>query len=151
MAFLWILFIFPKTNLGWVPFQIIIYFLIFALITTSLIDLDWKIVPDEVTVPLGILGILVSPFNPFLILPTNGIFIGIQNSLLGGIFGGGLIYTVSIVGKFIFKKDVMGWGDIKLLASYGTILGMGGILLNLLLRCYSGGFSGRWRIDIRKI
>ncbi len=44
-------------------------------------------------------------------------------SFLGAIVGGGLIYAMGMLGDFLFKKESMGGGDVKLLAMIGAFLG----------------------------
>jgi leader peptidase (prepilin peptidase)/N-methyltransferase len=45
------------------------------------------------------------------------------DSLLGILAGGGIILVVGYVGKWVFKKEAMGDGDVKLMAMIGAFLG----------------------------
>ena len=55
------------------------------------------------------------------------------------IVGGGSLYAVASIGKQVWGKDVMGGGDIKLLAALGSILTWKGALVSLLLGSTLGG------------
>ena len=93
-----------------------ILFLSFIII--FFIDLKHYIIPDVLTFPLMTLGFLKS-FDPNIDL----IFPNYINSLIGGIFGYGIIWLIIIFYKQIRKKEGMGMGDAKLLAVVGFWFG----------------------------
>jgi prepilin signal peptidase PulO-like enzyme (type II secretory pathway) len=45
---------------------------------------------------------------------------------------------VAVAGKWMFKKDAMGGGDIKMMAMVGAFLGMPGVLLTVFLGALLG-------------
>lgn len=85
-----------------------------ALLVIFFIDLDFQIIPDRINYPLMIIGLGIS------FLPDG---IGIKNSIIGLLVGGGSLYLVALLGDFLFKKDSMGGGDIKMVAMLGAFLG----------------------------
>jgi len=85
-----------------------------ALIVIIFIDLEFQIIPDMITLPGMVLGLAVS-FAP------GGI--GIVQSALGLVIGGGVLYLIAILGDWLFKKESMGGGDIKMAAMLGAFLG----------------------------
>jgi leader peptidase (prepilin peptidase)/N-methyltransferase len=89
-------------------------FLASALIVIFFIDLDHQIIPDLITLPGMIVGLAVS----FL---SGGI--GIVPALIGLVVGGGSLYLVALLGDWLFKKESMGGGDIKMAAMLGAFLG----------------------------
>ncbi len=91
-----------------------------ALIAICYIDFDFHIIPDSITLPGIILGLATS------LLPAG---IGIVESLIGVVVGGGLLYVVAEIGDRIFKKESMGGGDIKMAAMLGAFLGWKHVLL----------------------
>jgi len=95
---------------------IIILFLSFLII--FFIDLKHYIIPDVLTFPMMALGFLKS-FDPNL----NPIFSNYINSLIGGLFGYGIIWLLIFFYKQIRKKEGMGLGDAKLLAVVGFWFG----------------------------
>ena len=48
---------------------------------------------------------------------------GLLDSFLGILIGGGTLLSVTLLGNFLLKKDSMGGGDIKLIAMIGAFLG----------------------------
>mgnify|MGYP001293641423 FL=1 len=82
------------------------------------IDLEHFIIPNVLTFPMMIVGFLKSfdPNLPFL-------FPNYINSLIGGLFGYGVIWSIINFYKQIRKKEGMGLGDAKLLAVVGFWFG----------------------------
>jgi leader peptidase (prepilin peptidase)/N-methyltransferase len=89
----------------------------------------------------------------FLPLPLRGILIGFatsfvnpnltwQQSGLGILLGGGILYGVAM-GYFIAtKRDGMGGGDIKLLAMIGAFLGWQSLLFIIFFSSLTGSIVG---------
>ena len=82
------------------------------------IDFEHFIIPNVLTFPMMIVGFLKSfdPNLPFL-------FPNYINSLIGGLFGYGVIWSIIYFYKQIRKKEGMGLGDAKLLAVVGFWFG----------------------------
>ena len=86
------------------------------------IDLKHFIIPDAITFPLMALGFIKSfvpnldPIFPYYVL-----------SLIGGIFGYGIIWGIIFFYKQVKKKEGMGLGDAKLLAVIGFWFGLDAI------------------------
>ncbi len=104
-----------------------------ALIIITFIDLKENIIPDVLSLPFLLLGFLMSFFLKNL-SPIN--------SLLGILAGGGVLLLVAILGSFLFKKEAMGGGDIKLAAMVGAFLGWRLTLLSLFLSFFTGAIIG---------
>lgn len=64
------------------------------------------------------------------------------NALTGAAFGFSLLYGIGVIGKVLFGKDAMGFGDVKLFALIGATLGIVGSLLTLFLACLFGVLGG---------
>ena len=110
---------------------LVIYYLFGITITTLLflilglsfiiiffIDLKHYIIPNILTFPLMIIGFIKS-FDPNL----NPIFPNFINSLIGGIFGYFVIWSIIYFYKQVRKKEGMGLGDAKLLSVIGFWFG----------------------------
>ena len=82
------------------------------------IDLKHYIIPNVLTFSLMIIGFLKS-FDPNL----NPIFPNFINSLIGGIFGYLIIWSIIYFYKQIRNKEGMGLGDAKLLSAIGFWFG----------------------------
>jgi leader peptidase (prepilin peptidase) / N-methyltransferase len=116
------------------PFILIIYIaLCCALIISTFIDLESYIIPNEITfvgIPLALILSLIYPglhneqhtLRYFSLVGINR-FDAFIASLIGLLVGGGLIFFCSVLGKLVFKKDAMGFGDVKLMGMIGGIVG----------------------------
>jgi len=102
---------------------VIFAFLSSALLVIFFIDLDFQIIPDVITLPGIIIGLGVS-------LVPGGI--GIVSALIGFLVGGGALFLIALLGDWLFKKDSMGGGDIKMAAMLGAFLGWQKVLLVFL-------------------
>ena len=89
-----------------------------SLIIIFFIDLKHYIIPNSITFPMMALG-FVKSFDPNL----NSMFPNYINSLIGGIFGYGIIWSIIYFYKQIRKKEGMGLGDAKLFAVIGFWFG----------------------------
>ena len=97
---------------------ILLIILSLAFLIIFFIDLKHYIIPNSITYPMMILGFIKS-FDPNL----NSIFPNYINSLIGGIFGYVMIWSIIYFYKQIKKKDGMGLGDAKLFAVVGFWFG----------------------------
>ncbi len=95
-------------------------FLASSLLAVFLIDLDFQIIPDVITIPGIVLGLAVS-------LAPGGL--GILDAAIGMVVGGGSLLLVALLGDWLFKKESMGGGDIKLAAMLGAFLGWQKVIL----------------------
>ena len=89
-----------------------------VLIIIFFIDLKHFIIPNTLTFPLMALG-LIKSFIPNL----NEIFPNYIDSIIGGLFGYGIIWSIIFFYKQIRKKEGMGLGDAKLYAVVGFWFG----------------------------
>ena len=97
---------------------VLLFILTLALIIIFFIDLKHFIIPDVITFPLMIIGFLKS-FDPNL----NEIFPNYINSLIGGLAGYLIIWSIIFLYKKIRNKEGMGLGDAKLLSAIGFWFG----------------------------
>ncbi len=104
-----------------------------ALIGITVIDLYHQIIPDVISLPGIGVGLLAS-----LIIPQITFF----NSLMGILLGGGSLFLVASLYQWIFKREGMGGGDVKLLAMIGAFLGWKAVILTILLSSLIGSITG---------
>lgn len=105
------------------------YFMV--LLGVTMTDIETGYIPDKFTLPSLAFGIAASAFLPEIHAQTDWIQ-GLFRSLLGVLAGGGILLGTGLLGNFLFKKESMGGGDIKLLAMMGAFLGAPKILLVFL-------------------
>ena len=132
--------------------------LIEALFVASLIDWDLMIIPDSVTLPPMLIGVVgAALFGKFWLVPVwfqdpsvarrffsilpaawNAEWLtvrvpgwieahphwhGLAVSLAGFVVGGGIVWSVRIVGHFAMRREAMGFGDVVLMAMVGSFTG----------------------------
>ena len=115
--------------------------LVSALIVVTFIDIKEQIIPDEISLPGMIIGLGVSFAYPAL-QRLNSHTLSLLYSFLGLIAGGGAIYLTGLLGDFIFKKESMGGGDVKLLAMIGAFIGWKMTLLTFFIAPLFGAMVG---------
>jgi leader peptidase (prepilin peptidase) / N-methyltransferase len=98
---------------------IVLFSLLLAVFFT---DLETGYIPDKLSIPGMLAGLVVSTLWPEL-HNENIWYWGFVRSLVGILAGGGVLLAIAYIGNWIFKKDSMGGGDIKLLAMLGAFLG----------------------------
>jgi leader peptidase (prepilin peptidase)/N-methyltransferase len=121
--------------------------LAWALVALTFIDLDTQLLPDDITLPLLWLGLLVN---------TAGTFTDLRSAVLGAAAGYLLLWCVYWGFRLLTGKEGMGFGDFKLLAAIGAWFGWQVIPLVVLVSAGAGAviggiaiaFSGKGR-DVR--
>jgi len=104
-----------------------------ALVVITIIDLYHQIIPDVISIPgigVGLFGALIIPHITFF------------NSLLGILLGGGSLFVIATLYQWLFKREGMGGGDVKLLAMIGAFLGWDAVILTILLSSLIGSITG---------
>lgn len=115
--------------------------LVSGLIVATFVDFDFRIIPDEISLGGIALGLLLSVMFPVLHhVPTH--LAGLLQAVLGVLVGGGILWVLGAIGDFLFKKESMGGGDIKLLAMIGAFLGWQTALLVLPVASVAGAIVG---------
>ena len=115
--------------------------LIALLVTATFIDYDLYIIPDAITVPGMIVGVLVGALVPDVRLEPSaaathwgGFWVG----LIGWLVGGGLTWAVRGLGSLALRREAMGFGDVTLLAMIGAYLGWEAAVLTFFLAPFFG-------------
>lgn len=110
-----------------------------ALIVVAFIDWDTFLIPDILSVGLVVSGIVLSPLNP-LVGATAGARVGF--SIAGAAAGFAICWSVAAAGEWMFKKEAMGGGDVKLLAGVGAWTGALGAFDCLVVASLFGSLYG---------
>jgi leader peptidase (prepilin peptidase)/N-methyltransferase len=113
-------------------------FFTWTLLALALIDIDHKLLPDSMTLPLLWAGIVLS------LAPVGGAppFADLQSSVIGAVAGYLALWSVYWVFKLVTGKEGMGYGDFKLLAALGAWLGWQMLPLVILLSAAVGTVIG---------
>jgi leader peptidase (prepilin peptidase)/N-methyltransferase len=119
-----------------------IYWVVISLfILGTFVDFEHLIIPDRVTLGGVVIGLILSPLVPSLHGETHW-FAALKWSAIGAAVGGGSLWLVAIVGRWIFKKEAMGFGDVKLLAAIGALFGSKAVFFTILASSLAGSIVG---------
>jgi leader peptidase (prepilin peptidase)/N-methyltransferase len=133
-----------------------------ALVVITFIDLDHQIIPDVITLPGMVLGLVAAPVFmttlagplPFGLghaLPSLGQYgTAFLNAVLGLLLGGAPLYLIGLLWEKLRKVEAMGGGDVKFMAMVGSFLGWQGALLTIMLGAISGSIVGVALILLKK-
>jgi len=109
------------------------FFFCAALLVIIFIDMHHQIIPDAITLPCIAIGFIGSFFHPL---------VSWQQSALGILLGGGILYAIALAYYLLAKRDGMGGGDIKLLAMIGAFLGWQSLLFIIFAASLLGSIIG---------
>ncbi|WP_310741416.1 A24 family peptidase [Pseudoalteromonas sp. SG44-17] len=114
--------------------QALLYILItWVLVALTFIDIDHMLLPDQLTLPLVWLA---------LIAAVMGITISPTDAIIGAACGYLSLWSVFWLFKLLTGKEGMGYGDFKLLAVFGALLGWQSLLTIVLLSSVVGAIIG---------
>lgn len=128
-----------------------------ALIVASFVDIERMVIPDEISVGGMYTGPLVCAIWPQVIrrdefmtgwlLRVTGVtgsdhLAGLVASVLGMGIGAGVILGTGALGRALFRKEAMGWGDVKFVGMIGSFLGWQAALLTFFVACVVGAVGG---------
>ena len=111
-----------------------------ALLVLFAIDLEHHLLPNAITLPGIVAGLVASVFLP----P------GPVSALIGTLVGGGVLW---LIGEAYFRyagQEGMGGGDVKMLAMIGAFLGWKLVLVTLILSSVAGSVIGLLVILVRR-
>ena len=104
-----------------------------AMIVLFVIDLQHKILPNEITLPGVVVGLILSGITG---QP------GWISSLIGIAVGAGSLFAIAEAYYRVRGEEGLGMGDVKMLAMIGAFLGWKMVLLTLVLSSISGSIVG---------
>ncbi|KZN28909.1 hypothetical protein N480_09080 [Pseudoalteromonas luteoviolacea S2607] len=121
--------------------QALLYIVLtWALITLIFIDIDKMLLPDQITLPLLWLALLAAAMD-LTIAPVDAIF--------GAAAGYMSLWSVYWLFKLLTGKEGMGFGDFKLLAIFGALLGWQSIITIVLLSSLVGAIIGSVQLTVQ--
>jgi len=115
--------------------------LTWALIALAFIDLEHFLLPDQITLPLLAVGLLVNAIGGF----TDPL-----SALIGAVSGYGILWAVYHAHRALTGREGFGYGDFKLLGALGAWLGWQLLPLVILLSAGVGAIIGIALILLRR-
>jgi len=111
-----------------------------AMVVLFAIDLEHQLLPNVITLPGIVVGVIASA-----VLPP-----GIVDALIGVLIGGGVLWLIGEAYYRFSGHEGMGGGDVKMLAMIGAFLGWKLVLVTLVLSSIAGSLIGLAVIAFRK-
>jgi leader peptidase (prepilin peptidase)/N-methyltransferase len=116
---------------GWAGLATLVF--TYLLITMTLIDIDHKELPDDLTYPLLWLGLLIN---------LDGSFVPLREAVIGAAAGYMVLWTVARLYELVRGQIGMGEGDFKLLAALGAWFGWKMLPAIIVLSSFVGAAAG---------
>ncbi|MEZ5521263.1 MAG: A24 family peptidase [Dokdonella sp.] len=127
-----------RFGFGWPMLAALVF--TWILIAASGIDARTQLLPDQLTLALLWLGLLLS---------LGPIFVDAPTSILGAVIGWSSLWSVFWLFKMATGKEGMGYGDFKLLGALGAWMGAGSLLPIILMSSLVGAVVGGAILAIR--
>ena len=116
--------------------------LTWAFISLIFIDIDQMMLPDQITVPFLWLILLSS---------TQPVFLSPEQTLFGAAAGYLSLWSVFWLFKIVTGKEGMGYGDFKLMAIVGAVVGVFKLPMVILMSSLVGAFIGILMMSVKKM
>ncbi|MDD5196085.1 MAG: prepilin peptidase [Candidatus Omnitrophota bacterium] len=124
-----------------------------ALIIATFIDMKHRIIPDEISIGVLIIGFILSSVRGVNLNPLSFSFKPMLSSFFGILIGAGIIYLTGWLFDLVYFKllknppingetESMGVGDVKLLAMIGAFLGVPRTVLTFFIAPFFGAVIG---------
>ncbi len=107
--------------------------LTWVLLALTFIDFDKLLLPDQLTLPLLWVGLLLN---------ISGQYVSLTDAVIGAVAGYMVLWSIYWAFKLLTGKEGMGYGDFKLLAALGAWLGWQSLPLILILSSCVGAMLG---------
>ena len=124
------------------PLIVPVYWLFLAgLVLGTFVDFEHFIIPDSVTIGGMVAGPVLSALVPAL-HAREAWWQGLLTSCIGLAAGFAILYAVAWIGEKAFKKEAMGFGDVKLMGAIGAFLGWQAVLFTVFVSSLLGSVVG---------
>lgn len=142
--FLFLIYTFLQVTILWLFVQI------------AIADRKYLIIPDQYLIAILLLAMILLLLHYFTAgSETEPEWMGAGgdclSALKGFFIGGGLLYAISLLGKWLFRQEVIGFGDVKLSAVTGFSLGVENLSRVLLIACFAAAFVFSLLLWLKKI
>lgn len=161
-----LVFVLTYWQIGLNPFLPVCLLFAAVMIALIFIDAEHMILPDVITLPLWgvmlavriVFGIVFGAayfsdlgFAPLTWMQGYPVWlISLVGALLGGLAGGGSLWLIGEIWRLVTGREAMGFGDVKMMAGVGALLGWRLSFLSIFLGAFSGAIIGVFLIYRQK-
>jgi leader peptidase (prepilin peptidase)/N-methyltransferase len=132
--------VFQRTDLSPLFFPVVA--LISMFIVLIYIDAEIQILPDVITIPGALLAVGTSFLGAQALVPELALAVSWKDSLFGAALGASLLTFLIVLYWVVRRVEGMGWGDVKMMAMIGALVGFTSVLAVLLLASIAGALIG---------
>lgn len=97
------------------------------LLSVFVIDYKLQIIPNRLTLTMFEVGLIFT-----FLYGLSNVAISI-NMLLGMLAGAGIFLLITLLGGFVYGKEAMGLGDVKLMGALGLFFGLSNVIIIALV------------------
>ncbi len=102
---------------------------LWLLLQIGISDKKYMIIPDQFVIALAVTALGFIPFHSSYL-----------SQIFGALIGGGSLLMIGIAGRLLFRKETMGFGDVKFFSAIGLISGLKGLFIIFILTIFSSAF-----------
>lgn len=120
-----------RLGVGWTALAAFTF--VCACVCIAFIDAEHLVIPDAITIPLIVAGLLIN---------AAGMFAPFSSAALGAVAGFAALWATYWAVRLLVRREAMGFGDFKLFAAIGAWLGWQMLPLTLFVACVAGSVVG---------
>ncbi len=128
-----ILFLWAYLKFSWTLELLKVLVYVTLSVCIAFIDGEHMIVPDKVSLPAILVGLIFAIFK---------VGISLKGALIGAFLGGIIMWIFRVGGKLAFKREALGDGDIIIMAMVGMYTGPLGVFITILIGSLTGSIIG---------
>ena len=154
-------------QLGLTPYLPVALAFVSAMIALIFIDAEHMILPNVITYPMFVIALIVRIVFPIAFAGTNYFsdtthapiaslhgypawLVSLAGALFGALIGGGSLWLVGAIWKYLRGVEAMGFGDVKLLFGIGALLGWRLTVLTIFIGAFTGAIAGIFLVSKQK-
>ena len=122
--------------------------ILIAFFVAAIIDIKTRMIPDLLIIFLLIHALLLSPFNTYFL--TTTISKNILSCIIGGISAFIIMLFLYHLGRWIFKQEAIGFGDVKLFTVIGCLFGLTNFFMIFFYSFMLSGIFSLFLLIIKK-
>jgi leader peptidase (prepilin peptidase)/N-methyltransferase len=123
--------------------------LVSFLVVATMMDYDWMIITDSVTIPGMLIGLTLGTIMPYarpVPMKSTSNLTGLWVGVVGILIGFGLILFFRVLGRILFRREAMGLGDATLMGVIGAFLGWKAAILTFFIAPFFGLAHAVWKL-----
>ena len=118
-------------NKGYDVYFIILALILFDCMLIAVADIKYQIIPGQFTIVLGVLAVILSVYD--IVRGYHILHSEWWSPLAGAGIGAAAMLLIDFIGMLVYKRDGMGFGDVKLFLAVGVLTGFPGTIYTFII------------------